>query len=202
MIESATNTFVSSKTWRHASECSWLSIPMGSTSADSSNLQLKALGEEKASRKFLKSKTWICFTLATIYTKFALYYLSFYWRVIALQNFVFCQTSTLISHAAAAKSLQSCPTICDPIDCSPPGSAVPRILQAEVYIYTFWTSHPSPAPSHPSRLIQSPYLSFLNHVENSPWLSISHMVMQDSMLFFPYISICIVFTRHPWWLSW
>ena len=32
--------------------------------------------------------------------------------------------------AAAAKSLQSCPTLCDHIDDSPPGSAVPRILQA------------------------------------------------------------------------
>ena len=32
--------------------------------------------------------------------------------------------------AAAAKSLQSCPILCDPIDGSPPGSAVPGILQA------------------------------------------------------------------------
>ena len=32
--------------------------------------------------------------------------------------------------AAAAKSLQSCPTLCDPMDCSPPGSPVPGILQA------------------------------------------------------------------------
>ena len=32
--------------------------------------------------------------------------------------------------AAAAKSLQSYPTLCDPTDSSPPGSAVPRILQA------------------------------------------------------------------------
>ena len=32
--------------------------------------------------------------------------------------------------AAAARSLQSCPTLCDPIDGSPPGSPVPRILQA------------------------------------------------------------------------
>ena len=31
---------------------------------------------------------------------------------------------------ATAKSLQSCPTLCDPIDGSPPGSPVPRILQA------------------------------------------------------------------------
>ena len=34
--------------------------------------------------------------------------------------------------AAAAKSLQSCPTLCDPIDSRPPGSAVPGILQARV----------------------------------------------------------------------
>jgi len=32
--------------------------------------------------------------------------------------------------AAAAKSLQSCPTLCDPIDGSPSGSTVPDILQA------------------------------------------------------------------------
>ena len=35
-----------------------------------------------------------------------------------------------IGLAAAAKSLQSCPTLCDPIDGSPPGSPVPEILQA------------------------------------------------------------------------
>ena len=34
--------------------------------------------------------------------------------------------------AAAAKSLQSCPTLCDPIDSSPPDSPVPGILQARV----------------------------------------------------------------------
>ena len=32
--------------------------------------------------------------------------------------------------AAAAKSLQSCPTLCDPIESSPPGSPIPGILQA------------------------------------------------------------------------
>ena len=32
--------------------------------------------------------------------------------------------------AAAAKSLQSCPTLCDPIDGSPPGSPIAEILQA------------------------------------------------------------------------
>ena len=39
------------------------------------------------------------------------------------------KTEFLILFAAAAKSLQSCPTLCDPIDGSPPGSPVPGILQ-------------------------------------------------------------------------
>ena len=34
--------------------------------------------------------------------------------------------------AAAAKLLQSCPNLCDPIDGSPPGSSVPGILQARI----------------------------------------------------------------------
>ena len=36
----------------------------------------------------------------------------------------------LLATSAAAKSLQSCPTLCDPIDGSPLGSSVPGILQA------------------------------------------------------------------------
>ena len=35
-----------------------------------------------------------------------------------------------LAAAAAAKSVQSCPTLCDPTDYSPPGSPVPGILQA------------------------------------------------------------------------
>ena len=37
---------------------------------------------------------------------------------------------SMLMAAAAAKSLQSCPTLCDPIDGSLPGSPVPGILQA------------------------------------------------------------------------
>ena len=36
----------------------------------------------------------------------------------------------IMAAAAAAQSLQSCPTLCDPIDSSPLGSSVPGILQA------------------------------------------------------------------------
>ena len=38
----------------------------------------------------------------------------------------------LYDAAATAKSLQSCPTLCDPTDSSPPGSPVPGILQARI----------------------------------------------------------------------
>ena len=41
-------------------------------------------------------------------------------------------THGIVLAAAAAKSLQSCPTLCDPIDSSPPGSSVPGILQARL----------------------------------------------------------------------
>ena len=37
---------------------------------------------------------------------------------------------SFVPTAAAAKSLQSCPTLCDPRDGSPPGPAVPGIVQA------------------------------------------------------------------------
>ena len=47
--------------------------------------------------------------------------------------------------AAAAKSLQSCPTLCNPIDGSPPGSPVPGILQQE-----HWSGLPFPSPMHES----------------------------------------------------
>ena len=43
---------------------------------------------------------------------------------------LYLSTGQSHSAAAAAKSLQSCPTLCDPTDGSPPGSPVPGILQA------------------------------------------------------------------------
>ena len=45
------------------------------------------------------------------------------WRILSI---------ALLACAAAAKSLQSCLTLCDPIDGSPPGCSVPGILQARI----------------------------------------------------------------------
>ena len=57
-------------------------------------------------------------------------------------------TSQRLTHyAAAAKSLQSCPTLCDPIDGSPPSSTVPEIFQAgtlewvAIFFSNAWGSH-------------------------------------------------------------
>ena len=53
-------------------------------------------------------------------------------NILRAQHYLGCEWSTIYSQcaAAAAQSLQSCPTLCDPIDGSPPGSPVPGILQA------------------------------------------------------------------------
>ena len=55
-----------------------------------------------------------------------------------------CESWTLRKAAAAAKSLQSCPTLCNTIDGSPPGSPVPGILQArtlEWVAIAFYVEH-------------------------------------------------------------
>ena len=46
--------------------------------------------------------------------------------------FYFISVYAAAAAAAAAKSLQLCPTLCDPIDSSPPGSSVSGILQARI----------------------------------------------------------------------
>ena len=86
----------------------------------------------------------------------------FFWNYLSIPTFWFfymkinCSLLTLSSPeisdpfyhkaaAAAAKSLQSCPTLCDPIDGSPPGSAIPGILQARTL-----SGLPFPPPMHES----------------------------------------------------
>ena len=49
----------------------------------------------------------------------------------------------ICTYAAAAKSLPSCPTRCDPIDGSPPGSPIPGILQARTGVGCHFLLQPS-----------------------------------------------------------
>ena len=53
-------------------------------------------------------------------------------RVLEWGAIAFSAKSHAAAAAAAAKSLQSCPTLCDPMDGSPLGSSVPGILQARI----------------------------------------------------------------------
>ena len=48
----------------------------------------------------------------------------------SLRSWYVCMCVCISGYAAAAKSLQLCPTLCEPTDGSPPGSPVPGILQA------------------------------------------------------------------------
>ena len=50
----------------------------------------------------------------------------------------------LWEHCVCAKSFQSFPTLCDPLDCSPPGSSVHGVLQARTLE---WLAMPSPRGS-------------------------------------------------------
>ena len=52
------------------------------------------------------------------------------WGVLVKYFTEYSSVGVLLMFSHAAKLLQSCPTLCDPIDCSPPGSPVPGILQA------------------------------------------------------------------------
>ena len=70
-------------------------------------------------------KVYLKIILATLY--FHLIYVSIQ---LSIKNNNFFKKISLNKIAAAAKSLQSCPTLCDPIDGSPSGSPVPGIIQA------------------------------------------------------------------------
>ena len=45
---------------------------------------------------------------------------------------VYCHPVHLYAEGVYAKSLQSCPTLCDPVDCSPPGSSDHGVLRARI----------------------------------------------------------------------
>jgi len=79
---------------------------------------------------FLWEFKWECRLVREITCKHAFHV----WECSRLSMFLYEWTSEYSREcehaAAAAKSLQLCPTLCDPMDCSPPGSSVHGILQA------------------------------------------------------------------------
>ena len=96
-----------------------------------------------------------------------------------------CQVDSLQSEqpgkphaAAAAKSLQSCLTLCDPIDGSPPGSSVPGILQARIMEWVAISS--SNACMHAKSLQSCPTLC--DPMDSSPPGSYVHRILQARIL--------------------
>ena len=80
--------------------------------------------------------------------------------------------------AAAAKSLQSCPTLCNPIDGSPPGSPIPGILQARTLE---WVSSPLLGPAKswvtPYHLHSTLYILLKEYPEHcAPYLQVCHFL--------------------------
>ena len=65
-----------------------------------------------------------------LHCRWILYQLSYQGRQWKCTNYHLYISTRDVIDTAAAKSLQSCPTLCDPIDGSPPDSPVPGILQA------------------------------------------------------------------------
>ena len=80
--------------------------------------------------------------------------------------------------AAAAKSLQLCPTLCDSIDCSPPGSSVPGILQARTLEWVAISF--SNACMHAQSLQSCPTLC--DPMDSSPPGSSVHGILQARVL--------------------
>ena len=73
---------------------------------------------------------------------------------------------------AAAKSLQSCPTLCDPADGSPPGSPIPGILQARtlkwvaISFSNIWCIH------------TLKYYSVLKWINFDIWMNLEHIMLR------------------------
>ena len=72
--------------------------------------------------------TWVLSLFTIILPGFCKWYL--YLGILWLTYGFVVASGSLLLLLLAAKSLQSCPTLCDPIDCSPPGSPILGILQA------------------------------------------------------------------------
>ena len=83
-----------------------------------------------------------------------------------------------VTAAAAAKSLQLCPTLCDPIDGGPPGSPVPGILQARTLEWV--AASFSSAHMHAKLLQSCPTLG--DAMDSSPPASSVHRILQARIL--------------------
>ena len=97
-----------------------------------------------------------------------------------------------------AQSLQSCPTLCDPTDCSPPSSSVHEILQARILAWAAITSfRASPDPGIEPR---SPALK-ADPLQPSHWGSPSPLTYELVSCELSKMRICLHLSIHEWLLQ-
>ena len=99
--------------------------------------------------------------------------------------------------AAAAKSLQSCLTLCDPIDGSPPVSAVPGILQARTLEWVAISPLQIDQPSGPD-LVKYP----LNGHLFPKKILVFHLELISPILSFPITAHVPIYHSTPWLWIW
>ena len=104
--------------------------------------------------------------------------------------------------AATAKSLQSCPTLCDPRDGSPPGSPVPGILQARIRVGCHFLLQCVKVKSV-CCTFQTPHVSDIIHLSFSDLFQISimpsksiHVAVNGNFFFFMVEQYSMVCTHH------
>ena len=115
-----------------------------------------------------------------------------------------------------AKSLQSCLTLCDPMDCSPPGSSVHVILQARILAWVAMpssrgSSYPGIEPGSPAFQRDSYHLT---HQGSPAWHCLSYLTFSFFLSFYVQLRIMyhqlsnipsVLFTKHapkcPLWSS-
>ena len=107
-----------------------LNMQISPNGIDSSSIRQVNNQERPLTRFFMKA-TLIFISKHTKWTQFWPSSLGVIQIMITLGNWVTHDNSTTTT-ATTTKSLQSCPTLCDPRDGSPPGSPIPGILQARI----------------------------------------------------------------------
>ena len=106
---------------------------------------------------------------------------------------------SLLAAAAAAKSLQSCPTLCDAIDGNPPGSAIPGILQARTLEWaaiSFSIKHHSSILNYNNSVLHSQPLSWEMLSHHLPAEQCGHFDL-DPLLMCKFPSCA--HSWHSWW---
>ena len=103
--------------------------------------------------------------------------------------------------AAAAKSLQSCPTLCDPMDCSTPGLPVLHHLLEFAQTHVRWVGD-AIQPSHLLSSPSPPAYNLSQHQGLFQWVSSSHQVAKVLEPQLQHQSFQWIFRVNFFWIDW